>query len=327
MTGQNADWAPYRLVRREQWLCRWFARAGQAYSEPFFSETILKCLSYVPNGKMFASYSTLDFLPDAVQHVDPIAPTAFIFHVSRCGSTLLAQLLGMNPQHVVLSEPPLIDELLRLPMQDAQFDTLAIEPLVRAAIGLLGDRRNDETRLFVKLDSWHIHFAPLIRKLYPETPFILLYRAPQQVIRSHQARRGTQSVPGLLEHALFDLCAEDAVTANADAYMGKVLAYFYRQFAAVAKRDDRSLLLDYNLGAEQMMMQLARHVGLALDAATLDEIRLRSRYHSKYPGQAYTEQPAVGGLPEYLVASQVLYEELEKLRRELEQPSLPDDGQ
>ena len=315
MTGQNADWAPYRLVRREQWLCRWFARAGQPYSEPFFSETILKCLSHAPNGKMFASYSTLDFLPEAVQLVEPIAPTAFIFHVSRCGSTLLAQLLGLDPQHVVLSEPPLIDELLRLPMQDAQFDALAIEPLVRAALGLLGDRRCDETRLFVKLDSWHIHFAPLIRKLYPDTPFILLFRAPRPVIRSHQARRGTQSVPGLLEPALFDLRAEDTATTNADAYMGKVLAYFYRQFATMAAHDDRALLLDYSQGAEQMMTQLARHVGWTIDEATLGEIRRRSRYHSKYPGQAFAEQPVDGELPVYLQEAQGWYEELEKLRR------------
>jgi hypothetical protein len=313
MTGQNADWAPYRLVRREQWLCRWFSRAGQAYSEPFFSETILKCLSHAPNGKMFASFSTLDFLPEAAQHVDPIAPTAFIFHVSRCGSTLLAQLLGLNPQHVVLSEPPLVDELLRLPMQDAQFDVPAIEPLVRAAISLLGDRRRDETRLFVKLDSWHIHFAPLIRKLYPDTPFILLHRAPQQVIRSHQARRGTQSVPGLLEPALFDLRAEDTATTDADAYMGKVLAYFYRQFAEMARQDEKALLLDYGQGAEKMMTQLARHVGLSLDAATLDEIRLRSRYHSKYPGQTFAEQAVDGDVPAYLETAQRYYEELERL--------------
>jgi len=226
---------------------------------------------------------------------------------------LLAQLLGLNPQHVVLSEPPLVDELLRLPMQDAQFDAQTIEPLVRAAISLLGDRRRDETRLFVKLDSWHIHFAPLIRKLYPDTPFILLHRAPQQVIRSHQARRGTQSVPGLLEPALFDLRAEDAVTTDADAYMGKVLAYFYRQFAEMARQDEKALLLDYGQGAEKMMTQLARHVGLSLDAATLDEIRLRSRYHSKYPGQTFAEQAVDGDVPVYLETAQRSYEELERL--------------
>ncbi len=41
------------------------------------------------------------------------------------------------------------------------------------------------------------------RKLYPQTPFILLYRQPGEVIRSQQKRRGMQSIPGLLEPEIF----------------------------------------------------------------------------------------------------------------------------
>ncbi|HEY8024078.1 MAG TPA: sulfotransferase [Burkholderiaceae bacterium] len=314
MIAQNADWVPYKLVRRDEWLCRWFCRAGHRYNEPFFSETVLNCLSHQPNGKQFASFSTLDFLVDAVQQVDPIAPTAFIFHVSRCGSTLLAQLLNLHPQHVVLSEAPLIDELLRLPLQDARVSGSDIEPMLAAVIGLLGDRRRDEMRLFVKPDSWHIRFAPLLRKLYPTAPFILLYRAPQEVIRSHCARRGMQAVPGLLEPALFDLAAENVTPLDADAYMGKVLAYFYRQFARLKKEDSNTLLLNYSQGVESMMQQLAGIAGFTLDTVTWDEIRQRSRYHSKYPGQMFAEQAAEGELPSYLQEAQGLYEELEGLR-------------
>lgn len=314
MTSQNADWAPYKLVRRDEWLCRWFCRAGQRYREPFFSETVLNCLSHQPNGKQFASFSTLDFLVEAARRVDPIAPTAFIFHASRCGSTLLAQLLNLHPQHVVLSEAPLLDELLRLPLQDAQVNTAAIEPLLAAAIGLLGDRRCDETRLFVKLDSWHIHFASLLRKLYPRTPFILQYRAPQEIIRSHRVRRGTQAVPGLLEPVLFEMGAQDITPLDADAYMGKVLAYFYRQFARLHTKDGNTLLLNYSQGPESMMQQLTGIAGFTLETATWDEIRERSRYHSKYPGQVFAEQTVEGELPGYLQAAQGLYEELEALR-------------
>ncbi len=298
MNGSARDWAPYRLERREQgeqWRCRWFSRAGRRYSEPFFEETVMRCLGEYPNGKPYASVSSLDFLSHAAQQVDAVAPSAFIFHVSRCGSTLLAQLLGLDSNHVVLSEAPLIDQLLRLPLKTAMSQEAAA-PLLQAAIALLGERRFGETRLFVKLDSWHIHYAALLRRLYPATPFVLLSRAPREVLRSQRAQRGTHAVPGLLEAELFGLGAEDVPLGDSDAYLGKVLSYYYAGFAELA-RDGRNLLLDYSFGAEEMMQRLVRHVELEVDADMWEKIRERSRFHSKRPHAAFNETPAEESLP------------------------------
>jgi hypothetical protein len=312
------DWAPYKLVHKdenkeenkEEWLCRWFARAGQRYNEPFFDETVLKCLSLSPNGKQYASFSTLDFLVEAAKHVEPVAPTAFIFHVSRCGSTLLAQLLGLHPQHIVLSEAPLIDSLLRLPLQDAQVSQSQIEPLLRAVVSLLGEQRFDENRLFIKLDSWHIQFAPFIRKLYPAVPFILLHRAPAAVIRSHQERRGMQAVPGLIEPQLFGLQTNELTFDNPDEYLANVLTYYYEQFAALVAQDERALLLDYRVGGEAMMSQFAQHAGLQLDTSMREQIRERGRFHSKHPGQAFAEERRPLAMPANLHLAELAYEKL-----------------
>ena len=35
-----------------------------------------------------------------------IDPTGFIFHLARCGSTLVSQMLAALPEHIVLSEAP-----------------------------------------------------------------------------------------------------------------------------------------------------------------------------------------------------------------------------
>ncbi|HEY8096305.1 MAG TPA: hypothetical protein VIE65_09495 [Methylobacter sp.] len=74
------------------------------------------------------------------------------------------------------------------------------------------------------------------------------------------------------------------------------------------------ILPGYSQDAESMMQQLAAIAGFTLDAATCDEIRQRSRYHSKYPGQVFAEQAVEGKLPGYLQAAQGLYEKLELLR-------------
>ncbi len=308
MSALARDWAPFRLERREQWLCRWFSRAGRRYSEPFFEETVARCQSEPPNGKPYASVSSLDFLAHAAKTVDAVAPSAFIFHVSRCGSTLLAQLLGLDRQHIVLSEAPLIDQLLRLPLhteipQDAATDTL------QAAIALLGERRFGETRLFVKLDSWHIHYAGLLRARYPDTPFVLLSRAPGEVLRSQRLQRGMHAVPGLLEPELFGLQAEEVPVGDSDAYLGKVLAYYYARFGELAL-DRRNLLLDYRQGAEDMMQRLARHIGMEIDAGMWETMRERSRFHSKQPHSAFGDMPAEESLPACLELAEQAYRKL-----------------
>jgi len=42
-----------------------------------------------------------------------LAPTVFIFHVYRCESILLVQLLSLDKQNIVLAEPPIFNEVSR----------------------------------------------------------------------------------------------------------------------------------------------------------------------------------------------------------------------
>jgi hypothetical protein len=303
-----AEWMPYRLEYRGEWLCRWFSPAGRRYAEPFFEETILRCMGEPPNGRGYASLSSLDFLEHAALQVESVAPTAFIFHVSRCGSTLLAQLLGIDPRNIVLSEARLIDQLLRL-TTEAVFSHDATARMLQAAIALLGSCRFGEERFFIKLDSWHVGYAGLLRRLYPDTPFILLSRAPIDVMRSQRERRGTHAVPGLLEPALFGMDREEVGIHSADSYLDRVLAYYYARFAELAA-DRRNLPLDYNLGVEKMLTRLARHVGMEIDATVWERMRERSRFHSKRPDSAFDEAPAQDVLPACLEEAEVQYRRL-----------------
>src|SRR6202012_5996296 len=112
---------------------------------------------------------------------------------SRCGSTLITQLLGLDPNHVTLSEVPFIDELLRargLP---------DISAAVKAALVCYGQNRTGvEQRLFVKTDSWHLSFYRELREWFPGIPVVLLYRSPDEVLYSQRKRRGIHAVPGII---------------------------------------------------------------------------------------------------------------------------------
>jgi hypothetical protein len=318
--GLIADWIPYKLVQQEQqWLCSWLSLAGKRIAEPFFSETILRCKTDAANNKhnrRFPSLSSLEYLTAcATIATDVLAPSAFIFHVSRCGSTLISQLLGLSEKNIVLSEVPLIDELLRMPLKGNPAESPAAEAGLKASIALLGRRRfGQERNLFIKLDSWHVFFAGTLRRLYPDVPFVLLYRAPDEVIGSHQRRRGMQAVPGLIEAELFGMSHAEASSCDGDGYIAKVLEYYYSQFLEIAEKDDRSMLLNYSQGAIGMVRRLADFLHIGLDETEIAEMEIRSRFHAKYPDQGFAEEKKAPGAFAYLAPAQALYQRLEQVQ-------------
>src|SRR6185436_3979913 len=147
-----------------------------------------------------------------------VAPTAFIFHISRCGSTLISQLLSLQSSNIVLSEVPFFDELLMWGYKNNCMP--AALPHLRSAFEIIAAKRNEnDSKLFIKTDCWHIHFYKQLRELYPQTAFILLYRRPDEVIRSHQKNKGRHVIPGLIEPGIFGFDKNAIGNFGLDEYM------------------------------------------------------------------------------------------------------------
>jgi len=102
-------------------------------------------------------------------------PAGFIFHMSRCGSTLISQMLAALPQTVVISEASPIDWLART--------TRVSEPVrsqwLRWMVSALGQRRSGtENRYFIKFDSPTVMALPFIRRVFPSVPWVFAFRNP-----------------------------------------------------------------------------------------------------------------------------------------------------
>lgn len=309
------DWIPYRLQPADG-LVTWLCTAGQRFNTPFFDETIARCLSHPANSSRFRTVTTPEGLLDLAQTAPALEPTAFIFHVSRCGSTLLSQLLSLSEQHIVLSEVPLLDAILRLSEQNESLSAVECDALFRATVRLLGHRRTgDETHLFVKLDSWHIFFYDTVRRLYPAVPIILLYRSPDAVVASHRSQPGMQAVPGLLPTHWFGLEPGDAVRMAGEPYTAHVLACYLARFEAIARTDDRAFLLPYQPNGLAMMQALAHRLGLTLNEDEWEVIRQRSGFHAKYPGQPFAGEPPMGATPDFLLPAMNLFNQLDAIQK------------
>jgi len=116
-----------------------------------------------------------------------ILPNGFVFHESRCGSTLVANTLAaVNPEknRVYTESAPLI-MALRACEYGCRDHEVHIA-LIRDVVYMMG-RTNDinESRLFFKVQSVGTPLIHLVREAFPSTPWVFVYRDPVQVMMSH----------------------------------------------------------------------------------------------------------------------------------------------
>ena len=307
------DWIPYRLKETgDAANCEWLYLGNYAFDEPFFDETISHCRQLKENSQMRRVISDVSMLSEWASELFAITPTAFIFHVSRCGSTLLSQLLAQNPANIVLSEVPFFDELLQKGFRNNSMEKIL--PLLKDAITFYGKKRNEkQEHLFIKADSWHIHFYTELRQLFPQTPFLLLSRRPDEVVRSHQKLRGMQAVQGVIEPALFGF-DETIFHIPLDEYTANVLETYYNAFAEILQKDKLAFAFDYKDGMMNIIQKMMAACNITVAEEQLESMKERSSCHSKFPEQAFSEKAITGVPPEYLEKAFHSYNELEKLR-------------
>jgi hypothetical protein len=310
------NWIPYHLTEsNDEHACKWLYTNGDKFTGPFFTESVSKCLSHPFNSGRYRSYSNISVLPEWAANLNSIPPSAFIFHISRCGSTLISQSLCLCDAHIVLPEAPFIDQILRLTKKTGHTAELNSEEMVKAVIKIYGQNpEGDKKHLFIKTDSWHIHFIPLLRKLYPNVPFILLYRKPDEVIRSHQKLRGMQAVPGVIPDELLGIETGSTNTTDLDEHTAKVLENYLKAFIQHAQQDPLSLLINYNEGVMNIMQHFCNFTGVKLNAYDWEQIKIRSHFNAKHPHQTFHEVQPEETIPEYQQQVFEYYEQLEKLR-------------
>ncbi len=282
-------WIPIALDNTVDSLSfKWGYTNARPFTEPFFHETLARVKHADITRKYSNATSTLEQLIEIAQDAESILPDAFIFHVSRCGSTLLSQSLSVDTQNIVLSEVPLLDALLRLPFHGKEILPEIIDQAFVNTVRILGSKKNkDEKHLFIKTDSWHIFFYETIRRLYPLTPFILLYRHPYEVIRSHQRQRGIQSIPSTLEPALTGINDDPSGYADLDGYLILLLEQFFSNLVRIKSTDTNTYLINYNSGLPDMLSIVEKVTGIPFSKDSLHTMNVRGQFHAKRPHEPF----------------------------------------
>lgn len=225
---------------------RWLEMPDVDLSEPFFQQTVDRVTNNgTHRGELFTEF---DVLLQLEKTLESVAPTGFIFHSSRCGSTLVANACRAIANSIVLSEASAIDKLIARFITDSDgIKESLYSVFLRGVVHALGQRRRgDEQHLFVKFACCSFAQIERIRRIWPHVPWIFLYRDPIETIVSNvhdvpswlvdEDRRVLASIVGAAPAAVAEMSLEERCT--------RTIGSLYTLAADLAH--DNGMLINYN---------------------------------------------------------------------------------
>jgi hypothetical protein len=284
---QLAGYIPIAVKWKEaQAQIDWCLVADTQFRAPFFSETVQQCLRR-PFNLAFRPRSNIDALLACAQNLDCLNPAGFIFHMSRCGSTLLAQMFAAVAQNLVLSEAPPIDRILAAKHFNPNISEQEHIAILRAMVLSLGQRRRPElNRSIIKFDSWHVSHLDLIQHAFPDVPWVFLYRDPLEVLVSNLDQPAGATIPGAAEHVPPGVDVLDALTMPVEQYVSLILAHICRQ-ALTQQNNPLGLFVNYQDLPNVALSKILHHFGIKPGIDEFAQMQQKTRFHAKQPSEAF----------------------------------------
>ena len=254
----------------------WMEMSGVSLTEPFFQQTVDRAR----RENRAERFTEFDVLLQLEKQLESVEPTGFIFHSSRCGSTLVSNACRAVSGSIVLSEANAIDKLIARFITDA--DNPVKESLysvfLRGVVHALAQRRTGHERhLFIKFACCSSAQLERIKRIWPAVPWLFLYRDPVETIVSNMRdvppwlidndRRVLASIIGdASEMSLEELCART---------IGSLFSTAYKLANA------NSMLLNYNQLSVPVIARVLNSFNVSLSSEELETIARTSEVYSK----------------------------------------------
>ena len=258
----------------------WMDMAGVTLSEPFFQQTVARARAE-SRPELFTEF---DVVLQLEKQLDSVPPTGFIFHSSRCGSTLVANACRAISNSIVLSEANAIDKLIArfITDTDKAIKESVYSVILRGVVHSLAQRRTGtEQHLFIKFACCSFAQLERIKRIWPNVPWLFLYRDPIETIVSNlrdvppwlvdDDRRVLASITGsspaaLAEVSLEEMCARTIGSLYTTAYN---LA------------NDNSMLLNYRELSVPVIARVLNFFNVSVSTEELEKIAHTSGLYSK----------------------------------------------
>ena len=290
------------LPIRANWLgdqlhVRWSYFGKLRLREPFFEGSVHRCF-LKPFNRLFGYSTPISRVADWLTAHPGLPPRGLIFHMSRCGSTLVSRMLAASDRNLVVSEASPIDAVVRakdirpdLPDdQQAQWLT--------SIITALGQPRCRERNFFIKMVSSHSLALPLFRRTFPSVPWVFLYRDPVEVLVSQLHSPSNQVTTAPAEN-LAGLGGKNRTEAPPES-IARALAKLCSS-AARHYREGGGLLVNYRELPDALWSRILPHFGVSCSKSDRAAMAAVARYDAKAPSFVFA--PDVEGKQQAATAS------------------------
>jgi hypothetical protein len=270
MRESGNSWLPVRAALHPDGLYLALRQVrAQELQDAFMQETVAR----VPAAEKIVRIATGDIGKAAAGS----APAGIVFHVARCGSTLISQLLKQQGGCLVYAEPLPVNEILVPPHRRSRSE-------LAGALRSLADAfaRHAARPYVLKLSSWNTLFCDIVAEAFPDTPWILSIRDPVEVGVSL-----LREPPGWLGDHAGSATPFPAVIdpGRASASREEYIARLYGAFCDAACRLDpaRGRLVRYETLPAATWEIVAPHFGCPVDDAQRQRMTDAARFDAKTP--------------------------------------------
>lgn len=286
ISQSTAGWLPIEIgldyqpaVVREA-LVRWMEIGSTPLAEPFFHNTVDRLRKEDPPPREMET--DVETLLRVGARAPKVQPAGFIFHISHCGSTLIANALKTSPRAVVVSESRVVHASLRRISPDAGPYLIARWDETRRAIlsslfSLFAHYRTGEAEplvlKFVSIDAMSIE---VIRSIWPDVPCVMVIRDPLEVMVTQLKGRGWMDYKKLPEvsTALFGWKGITRKTTEMtdEEYCARIVGGLCA--SALEAIGGRCMVVDYLDLNPEKMREIARFFSIELpdDGSSVDQV-------------------------------------------------------
>ncbi|WP_039913278.1 sulfotransferase family protein [Cellvibrio mixtus] len=276
------NWLPYRYQPKRR-VVNWLIPVGHA-TEPFQDEYISRCRQQLLLNQIIQPCTSLESVAQQGDSLADVTPAGFIFHLSRCGSTLVSGCLAAFDSACVFSESPLLTELLL----DGTLSSAEQKNFLRVFINLQSAVfSSHRPKMVIKWNAWDIFQWELIRALYPQVPVIFLVRNPVEVLASHQRSAGRHMMDDPRLSSFHPVFAQQIADIPLLEKRTDVLHALLQAMGNVCSGENISVV-DYVFLSASALIAIAELMGMS-DQLGFLKIQERMQFHSKSPGQIYVD--------------------------------------
>jgi hypothetical protein len=263
---------------------RWMEFGSTPLAEPFFDDTVNKLRQAAPPAPEVET--DIETMLRVSSGLAAVRPAGFIFHISRCGSTLVANGLKTADEVAVVSESRPLMRLL-LPSSrplgrylNARWDHTR-RTIIDSLFSLFAHYRTGEPeRLVIKFTSINILCMSVVRACWPDVPCVVVVRDPVEVMVASLGGGGWMSLKDSPELArqIFgwtDLPVSLEEMSN-EEYCARVLGRFFA--SAIESADSKCRVVDYEDLSANRVRDIAAFFGIEIPSRSKDLDQVFRRY-------------------------------------------------